>query len=54
MQLSIKSGVSKEDIQAIKDKYDLLKNYVELEDKEAIEFYKLISKFLNTSKKWMN
>jgi len=51
IQLSIKSGVNTNDIQAIKNKYDLLRNYVELEDKEAIEFYKLISKFLNTSKK---
>lgn len=51
IQLSIKSGVNKDDIQAIKNKYDLLKNYVELEDNQAIEFYKLISKFLNTSKK---
>jgi len=51
MQLSLKSGVNKEDIQAIQDKFVLLRNYVELEDKQAIEFYKLISKFLNTSKK---
>ena len=51
IQLSIKSGVNKDDIQAIKNKYDLLRNYVELEDNQAIEFYKLISKFLNTSKK---
>lgn len=50
-QLSFKSGINKNDIQAIQDKYLILRNYVLLEDAEAIEFYKLISKFLNTSKK---
>jgi hypothetical protein len=50
-QIAIKSGVNKEDIQAIQNKYELLKNCVELDDNEAIEFYKLINKFLNISSK---
>jgi hypothetical protein len=49
--LSKKSGVNKNDLQEIQDKYIILRNYVELEDNQAIEFYKLINKFFNHIKK---